>query len=350
MAGGNVFHTFEGESADDVWRSAMVRFADGQSVSPQETRYGPSTELLHATFCIQDPRQRWIISRRPAINPALAIAEVIWILQGRNDAAFLNRWNSQLPRYAGTGPAYHGAYGYRLRTRFGLDQLERAYQALLHNPVSRQVVLLYWDPRIDLPSEDGMPIDPDIPCNIASFLKLRNGRLEWMQVMRSNDIHMGFPHNVVQFTSLQEILAGWLGVEPGSYHHVSDSLHLYQSESASANLMTDSLALRNVDSLALPRQEFGDVLSLMGQSMEKLGDRHLSIDEIPKVTASANLPAAYRHLLCVVGAEAARRAGHAELSQIVMTACHNTVLCQLWTNWLERIQSGHPTASSLSSD
>lgn len=46
--------------------------------------------------------------------------------------------------------------------------------------------------------------------------------------MRSNDVHRGLPYNVVQFTTLQEVMAGWLGLEVGGYHHWSDSLHLYR--------------------------------------------------------------------------------------------------------------------------
>ena len=48
--------------------------------------------------------------------------------------------------------------------------------------------------------------------------------------MRSNDIFRGLPYNFVQFTSMQEILAGWLKINVGSYNHVSDSLHIYERD------------------------------------------------------------------------------------------------------------------------
>ena len=86
--------------------------------------------------------------------------------------------------------------------------------------------------------------------------KIRDGTLEWLQVIRSNDMVLGVPHNFVQFTSMQEILAGWLGVECGSYTQISDSLHVYDSD---WDDVEDSMALPSValnhDSLALPRQE-----------------------------------------------------------------------------------------------
>ncbi len=106
---------FDGNTADEVWQLAIAEIRHIENVKHQSGRGGPTQEILHAAFTIQDPRQRWIVARQPAVNPAFAIAEVIWILSGRNDSAFLNYWNSRLPKYAGSGNEYHGAYGFRLR-------------------------------------------------------------------------------------------------------------------------------------------------------------------------------------------------------------------------------------------
>jgi thymidylate synthase len=123
--------TFEANTADDLWRQAAEALLQGDDFLCQASRSGPIREYLHCSLHLTNPRQRWILSRQPALNPAFAIAEVIWILQGRNDAAFPNYWNPKLPEFAGYGDTYHGAYGHRLRSNFGFDQIERAYQALL---------------------------------------------------------------------------------------------------------------------------------------------------------------------------------------------------------------------------
>ena len=171
-------HTFEGDSADQVWQKAASIFREPHDHPTQSSRDGDTGEILHASFCIRHPRQRWVLSRRPSMNPAFAIAEIVWILRGRDDSAFLNFWNPRLPRFAGTGPKYDGAYGYRLRHQFTLDQLDRAYSALLSAPDSRQIVLQIWDPRTDLPDASGVPASADVPCNVCSLLKVRGGRLE----------------------------------------------------------------------------------------------------------------------------------------------------------------------------
>ncbi len=48
--------------------------------------------------------------------------------------------------------------------------------------------------------------------------------------MRSNDVFLGFPHDIFSFTMIHEILARTLCVELGPYKHVVGSLHLYNRD------------------------------------------------------------------------------------------------------------------------
>ena len=125
---------FQDATADKVWQKAATSFRNGNIGRNQASRAGNTNEIIHAAFTIEDPRQRWVISRFPAINPAFAIAEVVWIFLGREDAHFLRYWNKQLDRYAGLGSKYYGAYGNRLRNHFKIDQIDRAYKIFKSNP------------------------------------------------------------------------------------------------------------------------------------------------------------------------------------------------------------------------
>lgn len=120
-------HLIEGRTADEVWLEAARRMKRQKGAPLQSGRGGPTVELLHTCLVVRDPLQRWVLNRRPAINPAFALAEVIWIVSGRDDSGFLNFWNPKLPDFAGRGPLYYGAYGHRLRYRFGIDQIRHAY-------------------------------------------------------------------------------------------------------------------------------------------------------------------------------------------------------------------------------
>ena len=70
-----MFNTFGSSDANSVWKMAADKLINGDSAS-QMTRLGESKELLHASFQITDPKQRWITARTPVISPAFAIAEI----------------------------------------------------------------------------------------------------------------------------------------------------------------------------------------------------------------------------------------------------------------------------------
>lgn len=106
-----MFRNFEGPTADQVWQQLAEAFRVGDGVVVQPSRAGTTHELLHVAISVDDPRQRWAASRQPPLNVAFAIAEVVWIMTGRNDLAFLEPWNSQLPDYVGSGPLLHGPMG-----------------------------------------------------------------------------------------------------------------------------------------------------------------------------------------------------------------------------------------------
>lgn len=336
-----MIHVFEAETADEAWAQAAAAIETASDAERQPSRIGDTVELLHAFITIDDPRQRWVLCRRPAINPAFAIAEVVWILAGRNDAAFLNHWNPALPRYAGEGAVYHGAYGYRLRRSLGIDQLEHAFSTLDENPTSRQVVLQIWDSSLDLPEVYGRPRDPDIPCNICSMLKLRNGQLDWTQVLRSNDLFLGVPHNIVQFTSLHEVFAGWLGVEVGAYHQLSDSLHIYERDLGQLSQRTLPTSLRDSESLMLPKAESDRVWRTLEQQMSHLvANPYLGMSDWRNLTSEIDVPEPFLNLWRVVAADHARRRGWVDEAGLVMEKCTNPLLGTAWANWLER-KMGH---------
>ena len=328
---------FQGETADDVWQQVAQTFRQSDGVGTQDSRKGPTREILHAAISITDPRQRWAVSRRPALNPAFALAEVVWIMTGRRALAFLASWSREYGVFVGDGPELHGAYGYRLRRHLRMDQMDRAFRALSCDPDTRQVALQIWDSVSDMPNPDGTPASDDIPCNVMSMPKVRDGRLEWLQVIRSNDVFRGVPYNFVQFTCLQEILAGWLGIDCGTYNQISDSLHVYESNMkhilASPPIEDTS---RNTDNLALPKEQSDWVFEELENRIEHLIDPSLSQDKLQEYTSWDAVHPAYGNIMAVLVAEALRRHGDMDSAVEVMTSCTNAAYRQLWNQWLAR--------------
>lgn len=334
-----MIQSFNGASADVVWQALVDKFRQSDGTLRQESRLGAMEELLHVVLTIEDPRQRWVVSREPPLNMAFALAEVVWIMRGRRDLAFLYFWNKKLQKYVGPGPELNGAYGHRLKHNLGFDQLNRVYKAIKHNDATRQAVLQIWDSRKDLPNLDGSPADPDIPCNLVAMPKLRNGKLEWLQVIRSNDMFLGIPHNFVQFTCMQEVLAGWLGVECGTYNQVSDSLHVYDRDLENVLGSQPTVgASRNLDSLALPWKESDLVFKELEYRIELMIDPNTTTDTISSLSNWDVAPQAYRNISKVLVAYALRQRNRPQSADQVIASCSNPVYLQLWERWCSRRQ------------
>ena len=345
----------EGSSADAVWRQAVERL---RTFGPlQESRDQKTREVLHVAFTITDPRQRLVFGR--PIDPAFAIAELIWIMAGANDSAFLSFWNPRMARFIDRDQyLFHGAYGYRLgcqpklsedaaqqlRHDYGtdksrLDQVKSAYEVLLHTPDSRQAILQIWDNRLDMPDPEAR--SKDIPCNVMSHLMIRQGKLEWLQVMRSNDLIWGTPYNFIQFTTLQEIIAGWLGVEVGTYNHISDSLHVYERHWRDLELFeTDSIEiLTNYAHLnVLSYSEWEKLWAALVDSAILL-TRYQKADDLLGVFSNlTHLPSAYVEWLALLTAEALRRRGHpTEAEKMIDYA--GSFWSTSWRLWMREVLS-----------
>ena len=342
-----MIRVFSGPTADHVWCQIADTFRRSDCIRRrQDGRGGPCREILHAAISIEDPRHRWVISRNPTIDVAFALAEIVWIIRGRRDLEFLKFWNRRLSQFVGPGPELHGSYGHRLRGHLGTDQLKRAYDSLCHEPNTRQVVLQIWDSTIDLPAPDGSPVDQDIPCNVASLLKVRDGKLEWTQIIRSNDVFLGVPYNFVQFTSLQEIVAGWLGIECGSYNQISDSLHVYEKDMASVINAVDATArFINHDSLALTWDESDFVFRELEQRIERMIDPHIGADELESLAIWDSAPSPYRDIACVLVAAALHRRCQRDAAERVISVCKNSVYVKLWYRRFSGTRGKNPGSS-----
>ena len=316
-------------SANEAWLQALDLLFTSPNAIVTEGRGGLTTELLHLTITIEDPRQRWVFARQPVISPAFALAEAIWIIAGRNDSGVLNFFNRDLPRYAGDGPTFYGAYGHRLRHQHGFDQLETAYQSLVANPATRQIVLQIWDAQNDLPDSKGQPRSPDIPCNTQSMLRVQNGKLHWLQTMRSNDIFRGLPYNFVQFTTLHEVIAGWLGLELGDYTHVVSCLHYYHTDRGDLEKTKAGTAISNNDSLLCSKNESDAAFGFLSKLISGAGTSLEQIVNLSRQLDSSDHPIAFKNIGNVILAEAARRHDNLDLASNRLSQVTNPCLHEL---------------------
>lgn len=213
-----------GKNVNEVYPLGLMML-DQQGVS-QPSQHGGTLEMPTPVIVQYDnPRERVLFDKERASNPFLNLFEALWIIAGRNDVEFLKHLVPNMQRYSDDGVTYYGAYGHRMRYGGDGDQIEHAVRRLKTNPDDRQVVLTIRTP------EDMFYTGKDQPCNMMVACKIRNGKLNINVFNRSNDFIWGLTGtNVVQFSMLQEYLAGRIGVEVGTYYQTTDSMHVYTNE------------------------------------------------------------------------------------------------------------------------
>jgi len=106
-------------------------------------------EIHPAIITLDDPTARLVTSYGRPVNVAFALAEVLWILNGREDVGMLAAYNSQISNYSDDGVVFNAAYGARLRRSHHVDQLEDIVTTLRNDPSSRQAVMAIWHPAKD---------------------------------------------------------------------------------------------------------------------------------------------------------------------------------------------------------
>ena len=190
------------------------------------TRNGYSIELHPSFNEFHNIRQRYISTKGRMINLPFALAETVWILSGDNSVERVGFYNSRIADIASdNGVDFNAAYGHRIRHEFGIDQLKDVLLKL-KDKNTRQALFIYSSPKGDASYVE----TKDRACNISSMFLIRNGVLNLTQTIRSNDVILGLPYNLVQFTTLQEVIAEVIGVYPGTFYHLANSLHLYDHD------------------------------------------------------------------------------------------------------------------------
>lgn len=196
-----------------------------QRGTTRQSRNGPVVLLQEPVSTVYVyPYQKVMFWPDRDANPFFHLYEGLWMLRGRNDVAPLVRYVKRSTEYSDNGVTLHGAYGYRWRGWFKIDQLAVIAKRLKENPDDRRCVLQMWDTYADL-GRNGK----DVPCNtMATFQRGVNGELNLSVFCRSNDIVWGaYGANAVQFGFLLEYMALWIGCPVGTYTQISVNWHGY---------------------------------------------------------------------------------------------------------------------------
>lgn len=205
----------------------------GERISPR----GMETLELHPiTIEITNPSDAVVVHPRRKMRYDFLALEPVWILSGDDEPWITNHLKS-LDRFTDLVDGKKkllGAYGPRIRTRYGKDQLAYVIQKLKEDPHSRQAKIAVIDPSADMEN------NKDIACTQVFSFVIRNGKLNLTTYMRSNDWYLGYVYDTFTFILIQHVVASILKVPVGTYFHIANSFHVYSNHFEAMREISDN--------------------------------------------------------------------------------------------------------------
>lgn len=187
-------------------------------------------EHLGVKFVITNPRDRLLFIPERKFSLSYMMGEILWYISGNNSTEWISNYSQFWSNISDDGVTANSAYGSRIfkphdricGAEHDWTQWQYVIDELKRDPDSRRAVIHIRSPK------DSMLAVKDVPCTLTLQFFIRDGKLHQIVSMRSSDLIFGISYDVPAFTFFQEMLANELGVELGSYVHISNSLHVYE--------------------------------------------------------------------------------------------------------------------------
>lgn len=204
----------------------------GIEASPRGRR---TRELPSATLEV-DMRRPVLTVKARKLNYKFMAAEAHWILTGDDRVATIAPYNKRIAAFSDDGERFFGAYGPKVAAQLGY-----VVAKLSADRDSRQAGLTLW--------RECPPETKDVPCTVAMFFSLRAGFLNCHTFMRSNDVWLGTPYDVFNFSMLAHLVCARLGgvdASPGALYLTAASSHLYEENWEAARAMTRTAVVDSI--------------------------------------------------------------------------------------------------------
>ena len=201
-----------------------------------------------------------------------AIKELLWMISGSTNVKPLQEqgvhiWDAWADQQGELGPTY----GAQWRNADGVDQLANVIESLRTDPFSRRHVISSWN--VGWLHQMYLP-----PCHYSYQFYVDHAtdtqlRLNTFVTMRSADLPVGVPFNVLSYATLTLMLCRELGYAPGELKISMADAHVYENQIDLA--LAQESRLRNNARLGAPMAD--DYLdrrlatSAFGEQMQREG-------------------------------------------------------------------------------
>lgn len=212
------------ETIDEAWLSWYNLFKEN-NISIKSRDGDVIAECVNAITVIKDPTKNIMTNDIRKLSMRYAIGEMLWYLSGNTELKAIQKYTKAWDRMSDDGKTVNSNYGFLIKDAYGFNQYEYCKNILRKDINSRQAIIHIKMPRntIENPTND-------LNCTVCLQFIVRDRKLYCTTYMRSNDLWLGFPYDVFQFTCIQVRMAMELGLEIGSYTHIAGSLHMYKRD------------------------------------------------------------------------------------------------------------------------
>lgn len=210
---------------EEEYLSLLSGVLYGGAEKPDRT--GTGTRSVFGRMIRHDMRLGFPLLTTKKIYWKNALAEILWIVNGRTDIAYLHDhgvkyWDPDYKRSGRKDGTLGPVYGAQWRNFNGFDQFRAIIRELEENPSSRRLVLSAWNPA-DL-ADMVLP-----PCHHGFQLYSDGTHLDLLLSQRSADLFLGLPYDIAMYGFLITMIAKGALLKP---RHLTISLgdcHIYNN-------------------------------------------------------------------------------------------------------------------------
>ncbi len=253
---------------DEIYQEMLKKVVkDGIAEMSERTKH-ETKAIPGLHFSIDIEKEGFPLLTLRKIPIKMFVAEQIWFVSGaRKPADFLRDFTKVWDAFTNPADTVTVAYGYRWRRHFGRDQLALLVDLLKKEPTSRHGVVVTWDP-----SGDGLSLfkKKNVPCPYSFTVNIIGGRLHLHNIVRSNDMLLGFPSDVAGFALLQMMLAQKLDVKPGVYSHSISNAHIYDNQYDAVNELLKRKPNHKPIHIELPKHSYDRAEKKEGKLVEQI--------------------------------------------------------------------------------
>jgi len=267
------YKTYQGEGFGEIYRDLLIdlKYNPMYVASPRGQKIN---EITNCVFELLNPRQSMYMNDRRSSQFAYIAAELVWYFMGREDLDFIKHYAKFWEILVNDDGTLNSAYGnliFREENEYGYNQYKWAYDSLVKDKDSRQAIMHFNKPSHQYEG------NKDFVCTLNGVFMIRNDKLNFTIMIRSNDVILGLPTDIAFFTKLQEQMLNHLRsvypeLEMGKYTHIANSMHLYERNFELVNEMLKS----EFHSLYSEPLEM-NFINVKGQPMSELKKLHNQI-------------------------------------------------------------------------